>query len=422
MNAFSPRSGTFRLRSLLLILIVLSLIGATNFAFQSYQAGNQAHAGEMTEETQPPPLFSQEELAFYDASFREHLQQSRFNGTALVARNGIILYQEHFGYADFRSQTDLDLETPFQLASITKTFTAAAILLLQEERMLHIDDPVAAHIEGFPYPDMTIRHFLNHTSGIQNYMYMVERYWQHEYPPTNEDVLNLFIRHQPGRNFRAGTRFGYSNTGYAFLALLVERVSGLPFPEFVHQRIFEPLGMNNTFVYNPHTQHPLAATSALGFRAGRRSFIANGDVVHDGVFGDKGIYSTVIDLFIWDRSICEGKLLSEEKWAQAFEPATLQNGRTVNYGQGWRLQSFLDKKVVHHPGRWNGFRTSFKRFVDDDATLILLSNNSRDITPIINGMQNILFHKEIQLLAEQPVEEEQSDEYQVGGDLDPSLN
>jgi CubicO group peptidase (beta-lactamase class C family) len=419
MTAFTRRPRPSRLKKILPFLFAITAIGVSIFVFQSYHSGNKAHAGEIPEETQPPSLFSQEELDYYENSFREFLQQNRFNGTALVARNGVILYQENFGYSDFRNNTALNLETPFQLASITKTFTAAAVLLLQEERMLLIDDPLAAHIEGFPYPEMTIRHLLNHTSGIQNYMYLLERHWQHEHMPTNEDVLNLFIRHQPGRNFRAGARFGYSNTGYAFLALLVERVSGLPFPEFMHQRIFEPLGMYNTFVYNPRTQHPLAVNSALGFRPGRRAFILNDDVLHDGVFGDKGIYSTVIDLFIWDRSIREARLLPASAWDQAFEPAMLQNGRTVSYGQGWRLQNFLDKRVVHHPGRWNGFRTSFKRFIDDDATLILLSNNSRDISNIVNGMQNILFHKEIELLAEKPVEENQAYDEEVNGALNP---
>ena len=402
------------------VFVALAAIVVAAFVFHFYHTGSKAHAVEITEETQTDPIFSQEELAYYETSFREFLQQNRFNGTALVARHGIILYQDHFGYSDFRSNTDLNLETPFQLASITKTFTAAAVLLLQEERMLHIDDPLAAYIEGFPYPEMTIRHMLNHTSGIQNYMYLLERHWKHEHMPTNEDMLSLFIRHQPGRNFRAGARFGYSNTGYAFLALLVERVSGLPFPEFMHQRIFEPLGMQNTFVYNPHTQHPLATVSALGFRPGRRSFIFNDDVVHDGVFGDKGIYSTVIDLYIWDRSICEARLLPAGAWDLAFEPATLQNGRTVSYGQGWRLQNYLERRVVHHPGRWNGFRTSFKRFIDDDATLILLSNNSRDVSRIVEGMQNILFYKEIQLLADHPAEDEQAYDEEVNGALNPS--
>jgi len=138
------------------------------------------------------------------------------------------------------------------------------------------------------------------------------------------------------------------------------------------------------------------------------------------VFGDKGIYSSVVDLYKWDQSIAGSVLLPQHVWEQAFEPATLQNQHTVSYGQGWRLQAFLDKRVVHHPGRWNGFRTSFKRFVDDGATLILLSNNSRDISLVVEGMQNILFHKEIRLLAEQPAEDTNAYDEEVNGALNLS--
>jgi CubicO group peptidase (beta-lactamase class C family) len=402
------------------LFITLAILAAGVLLTQTSHTGQKATAGASTEEPAPPPFYTAEELAWFDTSFTDFLEQRRFNGTALVARHGIILFQKSFGYGDYRNRAPLNPETPFQLASITKTFTAAAVLMLQEERMLHIDDPVVAYIETFPYPEITIRQLLNHTSGIQNYMYLVERYWQQEHPPTNEDVLRLFVRYQPGFNFRPGTRFGYSNTGYAFLALLIERVSGLPYPEFMHQRIFEPLDMHDTFVYNPHAQHPAAQHSAIGFRPGRRSFIAIPDVVHDGVFGDKGIYSSVVDLYKWDQSIAGSVLLPQHVWEQAFEPATLQNQHTVSYGQGWRLQAFLDKRVVHHPGRWNGFRTSFKRFVDDGATLILLSNNSRDISLVVEGMQNILFHKEIRLLAEQPAEDTNAYDEEVNGALNLS--
>ncbi|MFO7998333.1 MAG: serine hydrolase, partial [Bacteroidales bacterium] len=172
----------------------------------------------------------------------------------------------------------------------------------------------------------------------------------------------------------------------------------------------------------PRAPHPLAEASALGFRPYRRSYLPINLVPHDGVFGDKGVYSTTIDLYKWDRAITDATLLPPQVWDQAFEPATLQNERTVNYGQGWRLQTFLDKRVVHHPGRWSGFRTSFKRFIDEDATLILLSNNNRDISPIVEGMQNILFHKEIQWLSENPVESAQAAEEEETVPQTPSFN
>lgn len=352
-----------------------------------------------------PLPYAPDELEYFDQAFTELLERHRFNGTVLVARRGMVIYQNAFGYADFRKRIPATIETPFQLASISKTFTAAAVLMLQEDGLISIDDPLDKHIPEFPYPQMTIRQMLNHTSGIQNYMWLVERYWNQPQMPDNEDVLQLFLRYKRPVNFAAGTRFEYANTGYAFLALLVERVSGQRFADFLGERIFEPLNMQHSFAYNPNDPASMPEHRALGFRPGRRSFIYNGDMPHDAVLGDKGIYSTVKDLYLWDQAIYRHALLPADTWEQAFEPAILQNQRTVDYGQGWRLQSFLDGRIVHHPGRWNGFRTSFKRFIDNRATLILLSNNGRTIGPVVDGMQNIIFHKEIMLLTEKPKED-----------------
>ncbi len=349
-----------------------------------------------------PVPYSPAELKFYEDEFADLLTKHRFNGTVLVARRGMVIYRHAFGFADFRDKTPLTEDTPFQLASISKTFTATAILLLQQDGLLEIDDPVARHIPEFPYPQMTIRHMLNHTSGIQNYMWLVEHQWKQSRPPDNEDVLKLFIRHQRPVDFAAGTRFAYSNTGYAFLALVVERVSGTSFADFLKTRIFDPLEMRNSFAFNPYDTDVLPPGRALGFRPGRRSFLLYSDVRHDGVMGDKGLYSSVNDLYKWDQAIYRHALLSPGTWDEAFTPAVLQNLRTVDYGYGWRLQTFLDGRVVHHPGRWNGFRTSFKRFIDNQATLILLSNDGRNLGPVVDGMQKILFHQEIANLSEKP--------------------
>ncbi len=388
-------------------LLVVSMIGlAAMLSFSaSSEKSNPYLANELPLPTLPLP-YSPDELAYYDSTITGFLQQRQFNGTVLVARRGMVIYQKAFGYADFRNSTPHTPDTPFQLASISKTFTATAVLMLQEDGLLHIDDAMNKHIPEFPFPQITIRQMLSHTSGIQNYMWLVERYWKEPLLPTNEDVLDLFIRYPRPVNFAAGTRFEYSNTGYAFLALLVERVSGRGFADFLQSRIFEPLRMTNTFAYNPNIGLGEREHRALGFRPGRRSFIYNGDQAHDGVMGDKGIYSSVVDLYKWDQAIYSHALLPRHIWEQAFEPALLQNLRTVSYGQGWRLQTFLDGRIVHHPGRWGGFRTSFKRFIDNRATLILLSNNDRDISPLVEGMQNIIFHKEILLFSARPVEDD----------------
>ena len=370
-------------------------------------------------ETETEELFvgglSDDELLFFQDTITSYLLSRNYNGTILAAREGNVMISRSFGFADFRNHTPLRPETPFQLASISKTFTAAAVLMLQEQGKFHVDDLVEEHILGFPWPQITIRQLLNHTSGLQNYMWMVERYWNKPDPPNNQDMLDLFVRYPRGFNFRPGTRFGYSNTGYAFLALLIERVTEQSYAEFMQQHIFEPLGLEHTFVYNPHCSIPTNNNRAFGFRRWGHRHIYIPDVLHDGVMGDKGIYSNINDLYKWDRAISNGALLSDSLWQQAFEHTRLANNRPVRYGMGWRLQTYLDNHVVHHPGRWNGFRTSFKRFLDDDVTLIMLSNNSRDITHMINDIQSILFYREIAAREAPPEKEDPADYEVIGG-------
>ncbi len=395
------------------VFLVLAL-GLLGLAALSDTVSEQHDTKQIVAEKHTPELFSDDDIFLIQDSITRYLLAQRFNGSVLVAREGTVLLSRSFGFADFRNHQPLRQETPFQLASISKTFTAAAVLMLQQEGSLHIDDTVTTHIPEFPWPQITIRQLLTHTSGLQNYMWLIERYWNADRIPNNEDMMQLFIDYPHGFNFRPGSRFGYSNTGYAFLGLLIERVSGLSYAEFMHQQIFEPLEMENTFVYNPHSEEPMTSNRAFGFRRWGRRHIVIPDVLHDGVMGDKGIYSNILDLYKWDRAISNGQLLPDTIWEKAFEHTRLANNRPVRYGMGWRLQTYLDKHVAHHPGRWNGFRTSLKRFVEDDATLIMLSNNSRDITHMVNNIQGILFHKEI-TARRKPPEEEDPAEYEVIG-------
>lgn len=374
----------------------LALVSHTSFNAAENTSGINMDSGEMLLESEMY-RYSEEELDYYEEELTRLLLNSRFNGSVLIARYGTILYQRTFGFADFRNNSPINPHTTFQLASISKTFTATGVLLLQERGLLDIDDFVEKHIPGFPYPAITIRQLLNHTSGLQNYMWLVERYWKNSVPPSNENVLELFNKYPRPLDFTPGSRFAYSNTGYAFLGLLIERVSGQRYPDYISERIFAPLGMEDSFVYDLHggTVKP---DRAYGFRQGRRSFIVIPDVDHDGVFGDKGIYSNAIDLYKWDQAIYKNAMLPAHVWQEAFEPARLRNNNQVNYGHGWRLQTFMDRRIVHHPGRWNGFRNSLKRFVDDHATLILLNNTNRDISHLVQEIQKTIFHEELLMI------------------------
>ena len=403
-------------------LVVLSLIFAFSvFSYRSVfvQASGPNEYHEEASEAKTY-IFSEEDIQYFDDELTNLLLRSRFNGHIFVARHGTILYDRSSGFSDFRNSTPVSQETPFQLASITKTFTATAVLMLHQDEKLHIDSLVVKYMPEFPYSNITVRHLLNHTSGLQNYMWVMERFWTNSRMPTSEDMLQTFIKQRRPLDFRPGTRWAYSNTGYAILGLLVERVSGKSFPEFMREQIFDPLQMHKTFVYDVHNESK-PEIRAHGFRPSRGRFVHVPDVSHDGVMGDKGIFSTTADLYKWDQAIYRHELLSPDLWELAFEKAQLRNDSTVNYGMGWRLQTFLDHRIVHHPGRWNGFRTSFKRFIDDGATLIILANNNMDIASLVDNMQKIIFHKEL-LMIPDPEQFLEGDNGTVNGELGNGAN
>ena len=356
-------------------------------------------------------LYSEEELEYLDHSITNLLIENRFNGNVLISRYGMVIYQRSFGFSSFTRSEPMNLETTFQLASITKTFTSAAVLLLQHQGKLHIDDLVMEHIPEFPYPNITVRQMLNHTSGLQNYMWLVERHWRRKQIPSNEDVLQLFINHPRGLNFTPGNRLDYSNTVYVFLGLLIERVSGQSYREFIHQNIFDPLEMYRSYVYDLH-QGVKPENRAFGYRQWRGRQIIIPDDNLDGPLGDKGIFSSVTDLYKWDQALHRSELIPAVLWQDAFAHARLNNNDSIDYGLGWRLQSFLDKEIVHHPGRWHGFRTSFKRFLNDHSLIVVLSNNNTGILPVIEGIQNIIYYedKEIWLASNEESKEEYNDE------------
>lgn len=338
-------------------------------------------------------FYSEEELEFINHKITRLLLDKGFNGNVLISRYGMVIYEKSVGFSSFRHSEPMNMETTFQLASISKTFTAAGVLILQEQGLLDINHPVQEYIPEFPYENITIRHLLSHTSGLQNYMWMVERYWKKQVLPTNEDVLQLFLQYPRPLNFSPGQRFDYSNTGYVFLALLVERVSGQRFATFIHEQIFDPLEMTRSFVNDLH--HPVEIENrAYGYRQSRGRHIRIPDDKLDGPLGDKGVFSTAYDLFRWDQALHRSELLPPNVWQEAFSHGRLNNDSLIDYGLGWRLQRFIDKPIVHHPGRWHGFRTSFKRFVDDHSVVIVLSNNNQGVLPVIEGIQDILYYDE----------------------------
>ena len=366
------------------------------------------------EKNQITRIFFEDKVNKLDAILEDSYRKYHFNGHVLVVNHGRIIYDNFIGYADFNTKDTLLKNSVYQLASVSKQFTAMAIMILKEKKLLDYDDLMIDYIpelesEEFRYYNtITIRNLLNHTAGLPNYMYFVEKYKGRDEHPYNDEVVRLISEHMMGLNFVPGSRFSYSNTGYMLLALIVDRVSGMTFADFVEQNIFNPLGMNDSFVYSREKGHRDSKRRLMGFKKYRR-FYPIQETCHDGVVGDKGVYSTADDLFKWDRSLYTELLVSKETLEEAFTPATLTNGRKVPYGFGFRIRQTDGKeRIIYHNGLWNGFRTSFTRFVDSNSTVLIMDHTDCKAKHIIaKRIEDILLEPHsnfTQVLAENAIE------------------
>lgn len=313
------------------------------------------------------------------------LTKYRFNGSIMVMYKGYPLYRNAVGLADFTKGDSLAPNSPFQLASVSKSFTALAVMILHDRNKLSFDDTVVRYIPEFPYKNVTIRQLLNHTSGLPNYLYLVEKYWKKDEPISNREMIDLLAKYKLPVYFKAGSRFDYSNTGYAVLAYLVEEVSGVPFHTFMQNQVFQPLGMHNTFTYEQSILDTLSTRVKGHVHSGRKMREYPYDPA-DQVLGDKSIFSTVEDLALYQKAWETNILVSDTTREQAFCKAVIAGNREVNYGFGWRFKDIAGRKVVFHNGLWHGFTATITRFVDDEFTVIILNNMNAKVGQIVNDI------------------------------------
>lgn len=324
-----------------------------------------------------------------DSIFSYLHRKKGFNGTVLVTKYDQVIYKGAFGYADFSRKDTLTTQTAFQLASVSKQFTAMAIMMLQEQGKLSYDDSVQQFIPNFPYKGITIRQLLTHRSGLSNYTYFSDELWSdRRVPITNEDVLNLMEVHKPQVYYQPNTHFDYSNTGYALLASIAEKASGVPFATFLQEEIFTPLQMMNTFTFNPElaTQTGRVAT---GYTSGKRK--RNPDYL-DTVLGDKGVYSTVEDLYKWDQALYTQKLVKRKTLEEAFAGSRPEKKKDEDYGFGWRIRQVESgDTVVYHGGLWHGFNTYLLRNPKDHSAIIVLSNQTNGSLNYMKDLRHFLY-------------------------------
>lgn len=304
-------------------------------------------------------------------SFYRIQQRAGFNGSVLIGHKGKVIYERYFGMANRETRQKLSPHSAVQLASISKTMTAAAILYLYEKNYLNLDDSVHLFIKNFPYRNITLRMLLNHRAGLPDYLKWVPLYRKNRSTPIdNQTVLDLFARHKPALDFRPDTRFRYSNSHYLVLASVIEAVTEMPYAEFMEKYLFEPLGMHHTFVYDPAQGLPESATISYKY-----NWVREPDMFADGVYGDKGIYSTVRDIYRWDQSFYNQTLLNEETIELSYGPCSFEKPGIKNYGLGWRMICHPDgEKIIYHNGWWHGNNTVFYRYIQENLTIIILGN------------------------------------------------
>lgn len=307
-----------------------------------------------------------------DAFMQKLHRRSGFNGNVLVAKKGKIIYQNSFGWADYLHRDSLNIDSKFELASVSKPLTALAVLQLIEQDKLDTDALVTSIFPDFPYEGVTVRHLLTHRSGLPNYHYFVDRIWSDKrLGMTNDDVLALLAEHKPNREGRPDGRFHYNNSNYMILASVVAKISGQDFPSYMQEHIFKPAGMKNTAAM-PKVGHEKVPANVIGHdKVWRRSVVQD---FLDGTIGDKGIYSTVQDLYLLDRALREGRVLGRAMQDSAYAPRSDANHGIFSYGYGWRTFSPADAQVVYHTGWWHGFKNLYVRDLTNDVTIVLLSN------------------------------------------------
>ena len=322
-----------------------------------------------------------------DAIFAALKSNNAPGAAVFVVHNGQVEFSQGYGVTDLRTQHKIDPETNFRLASFTKQFTAACIILLVHDGKLHYGDHLTDIFPEFPAygKSMTVRNLLNHTSGLPDY----EDVLMKQYPNTPDEkipqildagVLKLLEQQSSGK-FAPGSKWEYSNSGYAALAMIIEKVSGKSYGQFLHERIFVPLKMNNTLAYEkgknevPHRAYGHTQTAGTWHETDQSPTSA--------VLGDGGIYSSIDDLAKWDRALGDHTLLTEAEMQPALTavqptdgPARFPDGPSVSYGFGWFVDPYKGHKRMSHDGNTIGFRTTIQRFPDDKLTIIILANRS----------------------------------------------
>ncbi len=335
----------------------------------------------------------------------------RFNGNVLVADKGEIIFQKSYGFSNFDNQRMLNDSSVFELASVSKQFTATGILLLADKGKLKLTDSLHQYFPELPYSGVTLWHMLTHTSGLPDYESAMNEKWDKSKIAFNSDMIAFLGKEKIPLVFEPGKKWEYSNTAYAILASVIEKVSGQTFAAFLSENIFQPLGMKHSRVYNSRRSlKDTIANYAYGFAYNdslKKYFLPDSVadlkfvIYLDGIQGDGVVNSTTGDLLKWDRAVKNHTLLKEETQNEMLKgQSIIDTARNQRYGYGVFLEKNDFGNIISHSGGWPGYTTFLARNADKDQTYVVLSNNSSPSPGICIALQNILAGKEIVMPSE----------------------
>lgn len=337
-----------------------------------------------------------------DSLFHYLDKSGLYNGNILVGVAGKKAATAVIGYSDIRNKEKLSEESPFELASVSKQFTAVGILRLEDAGKIKLDQALESIFPTFPYKGITIRHLLNHTSGLPDYEQMMIENWDRSKIATNSDVVSELTRLHPKESFAPGTSWEYSNTGYAILAAVIEKVSGKSYAAYMLEQVFKPLNMKHTFIYTRRYAPQKVKGYAFGYVKNEDGAYVLPDSIEDysyvryldGITGDGTVNSTIGDLLIWDNAVRDQKLISTALWKESLT-APIIAGKSTDYGFGWEIVSHPQRgKVIRHMGGWPGYVINNVLYLDKDVSLIYLSNKELP-KPVMqatyDAVKNIVF-------------------------------
>ena len=327
--------------------------------------------------------------AIIDSLFSDYDLDGGPGAAVMIIKEGVILFSKRYGLANLEDEIPITNETNFRLASITKQFTAMCIMIFKNRGELDFETTLVEIFPPFPSygNNITIRHLLNHTSGLVDYESLIQNDATEQV--SDMDVYNMMTG-LDSTYFTSGTNYRYSNTGYAILAMIIKEKSGLSFADFLEENIFSLLGMNNSVAH----QNGISTVSnrAYGYSQNGNGFRRDDQSLTSAVLGDGGIYTSLKDMFHWDQSLYTDSLVPYEILIEAFTSGELSNGEKIGYGFGWRVDSYFYRDRVHHTGSTRGFRNVFMRFPNQHISILILTNrNSGSPINIAEKIADYLF-------------------------------